>query len=217
MKLFQTALKFAPLMARKAPIFSPMKAKLLLPALGIAAYGLWTGMSKVLSDEMITVETEDSMKEGEIRELQVGPKLEDTVMLIMYEGEVYCTQSKCSHFGFSLAKGLLFGDKVICPLHNAGFSIKTGQPEQGPVFDGLQTFPVERKNGKIVVSVPKVGWEKRPVRKELGEENIDKSKKIVIIGAGTSAQAAVDTLRESGYNGLIYMISKEQCKDGFKT
>ena len=59
----------------------------------------------------------------------------------------------------------MFGDKIICPLHNAGYSIKTGQADQGPVFNGLKTFPVERKNGKIIVSVPKMGWENAPERK----------------------------------------------------
>ena len=67
-------------------------------------------------------------------------------------------QSKCAHFGFPLAKGVLIGDKILCPLHNAGFSIKTGEAEQGPVFGGLKTFPVEVKDGKIKVTIPKVGW-----------------------------------------------------------
>jgi len=41
-----------------------------------------------------------------------------------------------------LAKGLLIGDKIICPLHNAAYKINTGQEEQGPVYGGLKTFPV---------------------------------------------------------------------------
>lgn len=42
----------------------------------------------------------------------------------------------------------------------------------------------------------------------LGENNVDKSKKIVIIGAGPAAISAAETLRDTGYKGLIYMISK---------
>lgn len=75
-----------------------------------------------------------------MKELKVGPKDEDTVLVYKHQGKIYCTQSKCSHFGFSLAKGFLSGDKIICPLHNAGFSIKTGKADQGPVFNGLKTF-----------------------------------------------------------------------------
>lgn len=122
---------------------------------------------------------------------------------------MHCIQSKCSHFGFNLAKGLLIGDKIICPLHNAAFDIKTGQQDQGPVFDGLKTFPVEKTpEGKIKLTVPKVGWESKPNRKLLGEANVDHSKKIVIIGGGPTGLAAAETLRDSGYTGEIIMISK---------
>jgi nitrite reductase/ring-hydroxylating ferredoxin subunit len=47
-------------------------------------------------------------------------------------------------------------------LHNAGFSIETGEPNQGPSFNGLKTFPVERVDGKIKVSIPKQGWSAVP-------------------------------------------------------
>ena len=120
----------------------------------------------------------------------MGPKPEDTILVINYQGEIYATQSKCSHFGFNLAKGLLVGDKLICPLHNAAFSIKTGSEDQGPVFDGLRTFKAERVDGLIKVKVPKATWGSAPDYKPLGKDNVDKNKKIVIIGAGAAALSA---------------------------
>ena len=39
---------------------------------------------------------------------------------------------------------------------------------------------------------------------------MDKSQRIVIIGAGPSALSAVETLRDTGYKGQIYMISREK-------
>ena len=39
-------------------------------------------------------------------------------------------------------------------------------------------------------------------------KKLDRSKKIVIIGAGPSALSAADTLRQCGYTGYIYMITK---------
>ncbi len=144
-----------------------------------------------------------------MRQLLVGPKPEDTILVINYRGEIYSIQSKCSHFGFDLAKGLLVGDKIICPLHNASFSIKTGGDEYGPVFNGLKTFQVERVDGKIKVSIPKNGWSSAPEYKELGKDNIDKSKQIVIIGAGSAGLSAAETLRKTGYKGYIYLVTKE--------
>ena len=43
----------------------------------------------------------------------------------------------------SLAFGVLFGDKIKCPAHNAAFNVTDGAPDEGPMLDGLQKFPVE--------------------------------------------------------------------------
>lgn len=88
--------------------------------------------------------------DGEKRVFQVGPKEEDAVLIIKQsnkshkaDGEYYCIQDKCSHFGFSLSKGLLMGEKIVCPLHNAVFSIAYGRAENGPVFDGIRTYKIK--------------------------------------------------------------------------
>ena len=39
---------------------------------------------------------------------------------------------------------------------------------------------------------------------------MDRSQRIVIIGAGPSALSAMETLRDTGYKGEIVMISKEK-------
>lgn len=180
---------------------------------GLATLGLslsaWFTTYKVFPEEMQVLETDDDLREGEVRELLVGPKPEDTILVINYQGEIFSIQSKCSHFGFNLAKGLLVGDKIICPLHNAAFSIKTGGEDQGPVYNGLKTFQVERVDGKIRVSIPKSNWSSAPEYKELGKENIEKDKKIVIIGAGSAGLSAAETLRKTGYKGYIYLVTKE--------
>lgn len=113
---------------------------------GLTTLGLglatWLSTTKYFSEELTVLETEDNLKDGEVRELLVGPKPEDTILVINHQGNIYSIQSKCAHFGFSLAKGLLVGDEILCPLHNAGFSIATGQPNKGPSFNGLRTFQV---------------------------------------------------------------------------
>ena len=57
--------------------------------------------------------------------------------------------------------------------------------------------------------VPKETWGSAPDYKELGKDNIEKDKKIVIIGAGSAALSAAETLRKTGYKGYIYMVTKE--------
>jgi nitrite reductase/ring-hydroxylating ferredoxin subunit len=57
--------------------------------------------------------------EGEKRSVQVGPKEEDAVLVAKIDGKYYAVSNSCPHFGFSLAKGTMFGDKVSCSLHMA--------------------------------------------------------------------------------------------------
>ena len=188
---------------------SPQAVKVMGTGLGLGIAS-WFSTRSIFSDELTVLETDDNLVDGEVRELIVGPKPEDTILVINYQGDIYSVQSKCSHFGFNLAKGLLVGDQLICPLHNAGFSIKTGEPNQGPVFNGLKTFEVQRVDGKIKVSVPKKNWSSAPEYKEIGKDNVDKSQKIVIIGAGPTALSAAETLRRANYKGLIYLVTKEK-------
>ena len=153
MRIGKNLFRFSTIQKQKIPFFPTNKASLKIVLLSSVSIGtsFWLSTRKIMSEETNTFEMDDNLGEGEMRELQVGPKLEDTVLVIKHHDKVYCTQSKCAHFGFSLAKGFLSGDKIICPLHNAGFSIKTGKPDQGPVFNGLKTFPVDVKGGKIIV------------------------------------------------------------------
>lgn len=113
---------------KKMPLFlAPKTNKIALTSAGLGlGYAFLMSTNKIFSEELITVETDNNLKEGEVREIQVGPKLEDTILVVKYEGNIYSLQSKCAHFGFSLAKGMMIGDKLLCPLHNAGFSVKTG-------------------------------------------------------------------------------------------
>ena len=129
------------------------------------------------------------------------------MLVIKQNGKYYCIQDKCSHFGFSLAKGNLFGEKIVCPLHHAVFSIETGRPEAGPIFDGLQTYKVTEHNGILQIEVPK-GYlnvnKTTPMAKKTNDGH-----PIVIIGGGPAALSAVETLRQAGFEGSITMISKE--------
>ena len=102
-----------------------------------------------------TIEIDSDLQEGEMREVQVGPEKKDIVLVVKLEGKHYCVQSSCPHVGAPLGKGLLFDDKVLCPFHNAGFSVISGAPEMGPVFNGLATYEITENEGKLRIVVPK--------------------------------------------------------------
>eukprot|EP00158_Paraphelidium_tribonemae_P000178 Partr_v1_DN19010_c1_g1_i1_m1445 putative apoptosis-inducing factor, mitochondrion-associated, 3 len=76
---------------------------------------------------------------GNMKEVKVG---EQAVLLVhTADGNWYATGAKCTHYGASLAKGVLSGNRVVCPLHAACFNVCTGDIEDGPVLDAIATFP----------------------------------------------------------------------------
>lgn len=115
------------------------------------------------------------------------------MIVVKHEGKYYAVSNKCSHFGFPLSKGTLFDDKVTCPLHNAQFSIKTGEHEYGPVFNGLEVFEVTEKNGQLHIKVDKEKLNKSRVLPM--SKKGDDARRFVIIGGGVAGLSAAETLR----------------------
>lgn len=46
---------------------------------------------------------------------------------------------------------MLFDDKLMCPGHGAAYSIVSGKPEHAPGLDGIPTFEIQEKDGKVFV------------------------------------------------------------------
>ena len=155
------------------------------------------------------LEIEGDLSDGQMKEVQVGPKKEDFVLISKVNGKYYCTEGKCSHFGFNLSKGVLLGDKVICPLHNASFSVVDGTHEGGPVLNGLQQFEItELGNGKLKVKVPISAFAIKGQVLTMAKKGND-SRKFLIIGGGPAGVSAAETLRQAGFEGEITVLSSE--------
>ncbi len=76
---------------------------------------------------------------------------EKTVAVFNIDGQFYATQNECTHRGGPLCEGALWGDTVICPWHGSEFNVRTGQVVGGPAERPIQTYPVEVKDGVIVI------------------------------------------------------------------
>ncbi|KAM3129129.1 hypothetical protein pb186bvf_018765 [Paramecium bursaria] len=163
--------------------------------------------STIMMNDTYDLLLQDDFKDGEMREFQVGPKKEDAVLVVRVNGKYYCVSNSCPHFGAPLSAGLLVGDKVKCPWHNAAFSVIDGSFEEGPMFNGLQTFPVELVDGKISIKIQKDLLNKGRVL-NMATRGQDPTH-YVIIGGGVSGQSAAESLRQAGFQGQITIISAE--------
>jgi len=102
----------------------------------------------------IEIDFATNLKDGEMKDLKVGPGDEDKVLITRYQGKLYAVGNYCTHFGAPLSTGQLFDDKVVCPWHAAAFSVVTGALEGAPGVDGLPTFSIIERDGKAFVQVP---------------------------------------------------------------
>lgn len=92
--------------------------------------------------------------EGELVGVKVGGQ---QVVVGRVGGCLYAIGGVCTHEHALLEDGDLDGEVVMCPLHNSGFNIKTGQAVQPPAEEPEPTYAVKEEDGKIYVAAQPQG------------------------------------------------------------
>ncbi len=67
--------------------------------------------------------------------------------------EVFAVLDRCPHKGGPLSQGIVFGDRVACPLHNWSINLRSGcadAPDEGCTT----AFPTRVIDGVVSVGVP---------------------------------------------------------------
>ena len=83
------------------------------------------------------------------------------VLLANVDGTYYALANKCTHFGGSLAAGVLEGKIVTCPKHGAQFEVTTGKAVGNARVAFLkmavkdeETYRVKVEGTSIFVEIP---------------------------------------------------------------
>ncbi|GES79469.1 AIF-like mitochondrial oxidoreductase [Rhizophagus clarus] len=150
------------------------------------------------------------LKDGQMKEVTVGNN--SKVLLSKAGGQIYATSHKCTHYGAPLVKGAFSSEgRVICPWHGACFDVKTGDIEDSPGLDNLQTFKVTIKDDDIYVEVDEAALKsgRRPPKCKVNPSPFNEDDVVVIIGSGAGGNTAAEKLRENGYGGKIILVSRE--------
>jgi NADPH-dependent 2,4-dienoyl-CoA reductase/sulfur reductase-like enzyme len=107
-----------------------------------------------------------------------------------------------------LDRGILSGERIVCPWHHACYNAKSGNLEEPPSRDALASFEVEVDGDDIYVKVPeKFKGSRTPDMVSYDPQSENRS--FVIIGAGAAGSMAAQTLREDGFKGEIIMLTHE--------
>lgn len=69
------------------------------------------------------------------------------------DGELFAIKDVCTHDEARLSEGELEGDTIVCPLHGACFSVKSGEALSLPATEPVETFPVIIKEDEVYVEI----------------------------------------------------------------
>src|SRR5580698_6624119 len=73
------------------------------------------------------------------------------------DGELYATDGLCTHGNVHLSRGLVKGNIIECSKHNGRFHLIDGSPARVPICRGLVTYPIEERNGRVLINVSRPG------------------------------------------------------------
>lgn len=68
-------------------------------------------------------------------------------------GQLFASDSKCTHGNAELTDGFLEGACIECPKHNGRFDLRTGAVLRPPPRAGLKTYAAREHNGKVLLKV----------------------------------------------------------------
>ena len=154
----------------------------------------------------VAVAKTNELQNGQMQQIAVG---DSQILLSKIEDKFYATGAFCSHYGAPLAKGVLCGERIVCPWHNACYNAIAGQQEEPPGLDSLTHFVVRVEGEDVFVELPESIPQQRTLEMARYEPSLDE-RTFVVLGAGAAGTAAVEMLRQQGFQGKIIMISAEE-------
>jgi len=127
----------------------------------------------------------------------------EAAILVRRGDALYAIGATCSHYGASLAEGLIVDETVRCPWHHACFDLRTGEALRAPALNDVPCWRVEQRDGKAYVC------EKRTIPKRQSTPLQAQPASIIIVGGGAAGNAAAETLRREGYSGPLTLVSAD--------
>ncbi|HEX6373274.1 MAG TPA: FAD-dependent oxidoreductase [Longimicrobium sp.] len=140
-------------------------------------------------------------------EMLLGHAAGEAVLLVRTADGVFAVGAACTHYGVSLAEGLLTWGTVRCAAHHAEFDLRTGEAVRAPALRPLRCWEVESRDGRIFVTRKRAEAPAAPAPRRAPRSGGPDS--IVIVGAGAAGSAAAERLRREGYAGRLTLIGAD--------
>jgi NADPH-dependent 2,4-dienoyl-CoA reductase/sulfur reductase-like enzyme/nitrite reductase/ring-hydroxylating ferredoxin subunit len=130
------------------------------------------------------------------------------ILLTNVDGQISAVGAHCAHYNARLETGILSGETIVCPWHHACYCARSGDLKQPPALNALPRYDVVIRGEDVVVKLPeKMGKSRVP---DMASPDPSRDPRtFVILGAGAAGNAAAQSLRQSGYQGRILVVSYE--------
>jgi 3-phenylpropionate/trans-cinnamate dioxygenase ferredoxin subunit len=102
--------------------------------------------------EFIEIAPASELPNGERLFVDIADK---PIVIFNIANQLFAIGDVCTHDDGPLGDGALEGNNVICPRHGAEFDVRTGQAMQMPAVIDIPAYPVQVRDGKIFVGIPK--------------------------------------------------------------
>lgn len=146
-------------------------------------------------------------------ELVAGHAFGESVLLIHVEPNWFAVGGKCTHYGATLAEGLLVSETIRCPWHHACFDLRNGAASRAPALNDLPSYSVVVENDIVRVtgkrdptrahSEDRPRGNRAPTKILLDKSPVVGPLSVFIIGASAAGIACAEMLRREGYRGPI--------------
>lgn len=103
--------------------------------------------------DWINVAAENAFVPGE----KIMVELDDvtSVICVKIDDDFYAIEDMCSHDQLPLEEGVIEGDEIICPFHDARICLKTGEVKAPPAYENVTSFPTRIENGQVQIRDPR--------------------------------------------------------------
>lgn len=119
------------------------------------------------------------------------------VCVVWHDDRAYAVDDRCPHLGFPLHRGSVEDGLLTCHWHHARFDLCSGGTLD-PFADDVRTYPVEIRDGRVVVLTPPAGDPREALLGRL-DEGLEQGLTLVtaksVLGLSEAATPAVEVLR----------------------
>ncbi len=103
-----------------------------------------------MAQEFTPVGRADDIPPGEMRSFQVGG---EDVAVANVDGTFHAFGDVCTHAFCNLSDGDLDGTTVTCPCHGSQFDVTSGEVQNGPAVEPVDSYDVQSEGGEIRIGI----------------------------------------------------------------